>query len=45
MRLAGVNCIWSGWYHCHPVISCFIKIRNGLPICCQLTQDIPEKSR
>jgi len=20
-------CIWSSWCHCHPVISCFIKIR------------------
>ena len=23
-------CIWSSWYHCHPVISCFIKIQIGL---------------
>ena len=24
-------CIWSSWYHCHSIISCFIKIQNGLP--------------
>jgi len=23
-------CIWSSWCHCQPVISCFIKIQNGL---------------
>jgi len=23
-------CIWSSWCHCHPIISCFIKIQNGL---------------
>jgi len=23
-------CIWSSWCHCHPVISCFVKIQNGL---------------
>jgi len=23
-------CIWSSWCHCHPIISCFIKIHNGL---------------
>jgi len=22
-------CIWSSWCHCHPIISCFIKILNG----------------
>jgi len=22
-------CIWSNWYHCHPIISCLIKIHNG----------------
>jgi len=25
-----VICIWSSWCHCHPVISCFIKIQNHL---------------
>jgi len=24
------DCIWSSWCHCHPIISCFIKIRIGL---------------
>ena len=24
-------CIWSRWWHCHPIISCFIKIQTGLP--------------
>jgi len=23
-------CIWSSWCHCHPIISCFIKIRISL---------------
>jgi len=23
-------CIWSSWCHCHPIISCHIKIQNGL---------------
>jgi len=23
-------CIWSSWCHCHPIISCFITILNGL---------------
>jgi len=36
-------CIWFSWYHCHPIISCFIKIRNGLPFCCWLTQVVLEK--
>jgi len=26
-----------------PIISCFIKIQNGLPLCCRLTQIVPEK--
>ena len=25
-----VICKWSSWCHCHPIISCFIKIQNGL---------------
>jgi len=20
---------WSSWCHCHPIVSCFIKIQNG----------------
>ena len=27
-----VICIWSSWWHCHPIISCFIKIQNGLTV-------------
>jgi len=23
-------CTWSSWCHCHPFISCFIKIQDGL---------------
>jgi len=23
-------CKWFSWCHCHPIISCFIKIQNGL---------------
>jgi len=23
-------CTWSSWCHCHPIISCFIEIQNGL---------------
>jgi len=29
-------CRWSSWYHCQYIISCFIKIQNGLPFWCQL---------
>ena len=25
-----IICIWSSWCHCHHIISCFIKIQNGL---------------
>jgi len=24
-----IICIWSSWCHCHPIISCFIRIQNG----------------
>ena len=29
---ARCKCIWSSWWqwHCHPIISCFAKIQNGL---------------
>jgi len=27
-----IICIWSRWSHCHPIVSCFIKIQNGLTI-------------
>ena len=36
-------CIWSSWCHCHPIISCFSKIQNGLPFWCRLTQVVLEK--
>jgi len=36
-------CIWSSWCHCHPIISCFVKIQNGLPIWCHLTQVVLER--
>jgi len=26
-----MTCIWSSWFHCHPIISCVSKIHNGLP--------------
>jgi len=25
-----MTCIWSSWCHCHPIVSCFIKIQTGL---------------
>jgi len=39
-------CIWSNWCHCHPIISCFVKIQNGLPILfwCHLTQVVLENT-
>ena len=36
-------CMWSSWCQCHPIISCFLKIQNGLPFWCQLTQVVLEK--
>jgi len=30
--------IRSSWCHCHPIISCFIKIQNGLNFCANLTR-------
>jgi len=36
-------CIWSSWCHCHPIISCFIKIQNGSTFWCHLTQVVVEK--
>jgi len=36
--------IWSSWCHCHLIISCFIKILNGLPFWCRLTQVVLEKN-
>jgi len=42
-HLLQIICIWSRWCNCHPVICCFIKIQNGLPFLCQLTQVVLEK--
>ena len=36
-------CVWSGWCHRHPIISCSSKIQNGLPFWCQVTQVVLEK--
>jgi len=36
-------CTWSSWCHCHPIISCFSKIQNGLSFWCRLTQVFLEK--
>jgi len=36
-------CIWSSWWHCHPIISYSSKIQNGLPFWCRLTQVVVEK--
>ena len=35
-------CIWSSWCYCH-LISCFIKIHNGLPFWCLFTQVVLER--
>jgi len=36
-------CVWSSWCRCHPIISYFSKIQNGLPFWCRLTQVVLEK--
>ena len=36
-------CIWFNWCHCHPFISCFITMQNGLIVLCQHTQVVLEK--
>jgi len=38
-----VICIWSNLCNCRPIISCFIKIQNGLPFWCRLTRVVLEK--
>ena len=38
-----IICICTSWCHCHPIISCYRKIRNGLPFRCRLTQAVLEK--
>jgi len=35
-------CTWSSWCHCHRIVSCSIKIQNGLPFWCQITQIVLE---
>jgi len=37
--------IWFSWCHCQQIISCFIKIQNGLSFWCWLTQVVLEKGR
>ena len=29
-REVQVICMWSSWCHCHPIISCFVKMQIGL---------------
>jgi len=36
-------CIWSSWCHCHPIISCFVKIQIGLTFLVPSYQGCPEK--
>jgi len=36
-------CIWASCCHCYPITFCFIKIQNGLPFWCWLTQVVLEK--
>ena len=36
-------CIWSRWYHCHPIVSCSSKIQSALPFWFWLTQVVLEK--
>jgi len=36
-------CIWSSWCHCHPVISCFIKIQIGLAFLVPANPSCPGK--
>ena len=38
-------CIWFSWCHCHPIVSCFSKIQNGLSFWYRPTQVVLEKSR
>ena len=36
-------CIWSSWCHCHPIISCFIKIEIALTFLVPSYPGCPEK--
>ena len=35
-----VICLWSSWWHCHPIIPYFTKIEDGLHFQCQLGQAV-----
>jgi len=43
LEQAQIICIWSSWCHCHPVISCFIKIQSGLIFLVPAYPDCPGK--
>ena len=30
ISLERMICLWTSWCHCHLIISCFVKIQNGL---------------
>ena len=36
-----IICIWSIWCHCHPVVSCFMKIQIGLTFLVPAYPDCP----
>jgi len=36
-------CVWSSWCHCDPIISCFLKIQNGLTFVVLAYQGCPGK--
>jgi len=36
-----MTCMWSGWCHCHLIISCFIKIQNGFTCLVSAFPDFP----
>jgi len=40
-----IICVWSNWWHSHPVISRSSKIRYGLPFWCWLTQVASKRDR
>ena len=41
--LVQMVCIWSSWCHCHPIISCFVKIQIGLTFLVPACPSCPEK--
>jgi len=38
-----IICIWSSWCHCHPIVSCFMKIQIGLTFLVQAYSGCPGK--